>query len=109
MNFKINLGLLHYKDESDTPFSLGFLCGSASKESAHNAGDLGLIPGLGRFPGEGRGCPLQYSGLENSMNHTFHGIIKNQTLLSNFLTFDSRVEAKCFTIILLIFRNTFFL
>ena len=40
-------------------------CGSAGKESACNAGDLGLIPGSGRSPGEGKGYPLQYSGLEN--------------------------------------------
>ena len=40
--------------------------GSAGKESACYAGDLGLIPGLGRSPGEGKGYPLQYSGLENS-------------------------------------------
>ena len=40
----------------------------SSKESACNAGGLGLIPGLGRSPGEGNGCPLQYSGLENSMD-----------------------------------------
>ena len=45
----------------------GFPGGSAGKESAHKAGDLGLIPGLGRSPGEGKGCPLQYSGLEKSM------------------------------------------
>ena len=45
----------------------GFPCGLAGKESTCNAGDLGLIPGLGRSPGEGKGCPLQYSGLENSM------------------------------------------
>ena len=43
-----------------------FPSGSAGKESAQNAGDLGSIPGLGRSPGEGKGCPLQYSGLENS-------------------------------------------
>ena len=43
-------------------------CGSAGKESSCNAGDLGLIPGLGRSPGEGKGYPLQYSGLENSMD-----------------------------------------
>ena len=43
-------------------------CGSAGKESAYNAGDLGLIPGLGRSPGEGKGDPLQYSGLEKSMD-----------------------------------------
>ena len=45
----------------------GFSDSSAGKESACNAGDLGLIPGLGRSPGEGKGYPLQYSGLENSM------------------------------------------
>ena len=48
--------------------SQGFTCGSAGKESAYNAGNLGLIPGLGRSPGEERGFPLQYSGLENSMD-----------------------------------------
>ena len=41
--------------------------GSAGKESAFNAGDLGSIPGLERSPGEGKGYPLQYSGLEKSM------------------------------------------
>ena len=46
---------------------LGFPCGSAGKEYACNAGDLGWIPVLGRSPGEGKGYPLQYSGLENSM------------------------------------------
>ena len=44
----------------------GFPGSSANKESACNVGDLGLIPGLGRSPGEGEGYPLQYSGLENS-------------------------------------------
>ena len=47
---------------------LGFPCGSASKESACNAGDLGLIPWMGQSPGEGQGYPLQYSGLENSID-----------------------------------------
>ena len=46
----------------------GFPCGSAGKESTCNVGDLGLIPGLVRSPGEGKGYPLQYSGLENSMD-----------------------------------------
>ena len=50
---------------------------SAGKESAHNEGDLGSIPGLGRSPGEGKGYPLHYSGLENSV----HGVAKSQTLL----------------------------
>ena len=45
---------------------MGFPCGSAGKESACNAGDLGSVPGLGRSPGEGKGYPLQYFGLENS-------------------------------------------
>ena len=45
----------------------GFPCGSAGKESTCSVGDLGLIPGLGRSPGEGDGYPLQYSDLENSM------------------------------------------
>ena len=45
---------------------LGFPCGSAGKESIYKAGDLGSIPGLGRSPEEGKGYPLQYSGLENS-------------------------------------------
>ena len=48
-----------------TPVFLEFLCGSAGKESACIVGDLGSIPGLGRSPGEGKGYPLQYSGLEN--------------------------------------------
>ena len=61
-----------------------FPCGSAGKESAHKAGDLGSIPGLGRFPGEGKGYPLQYSGLENSMNCIFHGGAKSWTRLSKF-------------------------
>ena len=43
----------------------GFPCGSAGKASACNVEDLGLIPGLGRSSGEGKGYPLQYSGLEN--------------------------------------------
>ena len=47
-------------------------------------GDLGLISGLGRSPGEGKGYPLQYSGLENSMDCIIHGLAKSQTCLSNF-------------------------
>ena len=56
----------------------GFPCGSAGKESACNAGDLGSIPGLGRSPGEGKGYPLQYSGLENSMDSIVYGVTKSQ-------------------------------
>ena len=57
---------------------------SAGKESAHNAGDLGSILGLGRSPGEGKGYPLQYSDLENSMDRIVHRVAKSWTRLSNF-------------------------
>ena len=63
---------------------MGFPCGSAVKESACNAGDLGSISGLGRSPEEGKGYPLQYSGLENSMDCIVHGVTKSQTRLSDF-------------------------
>ena len=53
---------------------MGFPCGSAGKEFAHSARDLGSIPGLGRSPGEGKGYPLQYSGLENFMDSIVLGI-----------------------------------
>ena len=49
---------------------MGFPGGSAGTESACNAGDLGSIPGLGRSLGKGKGYPLQYSGLESSMDYT---------------------------------------
>ena len=55
------------RDRLPIPIFLGFPCGSAGKESACNGGDLGSISGLGRSPREGNGYPLQYSGLENSM------------------------------------------
>ena len=64
--------------------SLGFPCGSAGKESACNEGDLGSIPGLGRSLEEGKGYPLQYSGLENSMHGIVHGVGKSWTRLSDF-------------------------
>ena len=56
---------------------LDFPGGSAGKESACNAGDLGSILGLGISPAEGKGYPLQYSGLENSMDCIVHGVTKN--------------------------------
>ena len=62
----------------------GFPCGSADKESACNVGVLSSIPGLGRFPGEGKGYPLQFSGLENSMDCIVHGIAKSRTRLKDF-------------------------
>ena len=56
-----------------------FPCGSAGKESGCNVGDLGSIPRLGRSPGEEKGYPLQYSGLENSTDCRVHGVAKNRT------------------------------
>ena len=68
---------------------VGFPGGSDSKASAHNAGDLGLISGLGRPLGEGNGNPLQYCCLENSMDGgawwpTVNGVAKSWTWLNNF-------------------------
>ena len=62
----------------------GFPDSSAGKESACNMGDLGSISGLWRSPGEGKGYPLQYSDLENSMNCIVHGVARSWTQLSNF-------------------------
>ena len=58
---------------------MGFPCGPAGKESTCNVGDLSSIPGLGGLPGEGKGYPLQYSALENSMNHIVYGVAKSNT------------------------------
>ena len=72
---------------------MGFLGGSNDKESACNAGDLDLIPGSGRVPGEGNGYPLQYSCLENSMDRgawwaTVHVVAESDTTdVTNTLTF----------------------
>ena len=68
--------------------------GSDGKGSAYNAGDLGLIPGSGRSPGEGNGNPLQYSRLENPMDGgawlaTVHGVAKSRTRLSDFTSLKS--------------------
>ena len=70
-------------------FHAGFPSGSDAKASVCNAGDPGLIPGLGRAPGEGDGSPLQYSCLENPMdrgtrNATVHGVAKSRARLRDF-------------------------
>ena len=67
---------------------MGFPGGSGGKESACNAGNLGLIPGLERSPGEGNGYPFQYSCLENSVDRgawqaAVHGVAKSWTRLSH--------------------------
>ena len=63
---------------------MGFPDSSDGKESTCNVRDLGLIPQLGRSPGEGIGYPLQYSGLEHSMDCIVHGVSKSWTRLSDF-------------------------
>ena len=60
---------------------ISFPCGSAGKESACSAGDLGSIPGLGRSPGEGKGYQIQDSGLENSIDCIVYGVAKSWTRL----------------------------
>ena len=74
---------IHWRrDRLPTPVFLGFASGSTGRESACNVGDQGSIPGLGRCPGEGKGYPLQYSGLENSMDCIVHGVAKSWMRLS---------------------------
>ena len=63
---------------------MDFPCGSAGKESTCNAGDLRLTPGLRRSPREGKGYPLQYSGLRNSSDCIVHGVTKSGTGLTDF-------------------------
>ena len=64
--------------------SLSCLVALLIKKSACNAGDLGSIPELGRSPGEGNSYPLQYFGLENSMDCKVHGVTKSRTQLNDF-------------------------
>ena len=63
--------------------NMGFPHGSDGKESAYNAGDLGLISGLGTSPGKGKGYPLQYSGLENFMDCIVHGVSESVTAVTS--------------------------
>ena len=74
------------RDRLPTPVFLGFPYGSAGKESTCNAGGLGSIPGMGRSPEEGKSYPLQYSGLENSMDCIVHGV---QRVRHDWATFTS--------------------
>ena len=73
-------------------YIVGFPCGSAGKESTCNVGDLGLISGLGRSSGERKSYPLQYSGLENSMDYIVHRVTKSQTRLT--FTFHFLIYSK---------------
>ena len=72
--------ILWRRDGLPTPVCLDFPCGSTSKESTCNEGDLGLIPGLGISPGEGKVYPLQYSSLENSMDYSPWGHKESDTI-----------------------------
>ena len=69
----------------------GFPCGSAGKESTCKVGEQGSIPGLRIFPGEGKCYPLQYPGLENSMDCIVHGVAQSRTRLSD-LQFHSGMK-----------------
>ena len=66
------------------PEPMDFSDRSVGKESVCNVGDLGLIPRLGRSPGEEKGYPLQYSGLENSMECIVHGVAESRKQLNDF-------------------------
>ena len=79
-------------DRLPTPVFLGFPCGSTGKESACNVGDLGLVSQMERYPGEGKGYSLQYSGLENSMDSIVHGVAKSRTKLSDLQFTSSHLE-----------------
>ena len=63
---------------------MGFPFCSAGKEFTCNAGDLVLIPGLGRYPRDRKVYPLQYSGLENSMDSIVHGVAKSRTQIIQY-------------------------
>ena len=81
-------GCLQLPKEFATTQLLGFPGGSNGRESSCNAGDVSSIPGLGIFPGEGNGNPLQYSSLKNPVARgawwaTVHGVSKSQTRLSD--------------------------
>ena len=87
INFpKSQLMLNAGKNFSSGIFSLWWTSGSADKESTCNVGGLGSTAGLGRSSREGNSYPLQYSGLENSMDCIVHGVTKCQTRLSDLLS-----------------------
>ena len=91
------IGKSHWRGSRlPTPVFFGFPCGSAGKESACNAGDLGSLPGLRRSPGEGKGYPLQYSGLENFMDCIVHGVAKSQIRLSDLHSLNINMIHKKF-------------
>ena len=83
----LGLSLIHdcHGQGLEMPYQMAFTING--KESTCNAGDLDLIPGLGKSPGEEKGYPLHYSGLENSRDYTVHGVAKSWTRLTFTFTF----------------------
>ena len=85
-------------------------CGSAGKESACNVEDLGLIPGLIRSPGEGKGYPFQYCGLESSMDCIVHGVaestMQGKSSQRKWVTFTFILKTSTFSV--LITLNNFY-
>ena len=85
------VGKIHWRrDRLPILVFWGFSYGSAGKESACSVGDLGLIPGLGRSPGEGKGYPLQYSGLENPRDGGVSGVAQSRTRLKRLSSSSGR-------------------
>ena len=83
------------RDRLPTPVFSGFPCDSAGKESACSVGDRGSIPGLGRSPGEGKGYPLQYPGLENYMDYIVHGVAESDWLSLSLSRKNKLLETQC--------------
>ena len=83
--------ILKTVDRLPTAVFAGFPCGSAGKESSCNVGGLGLTPGLGRSPGEGKDYPLHCCGLENPMDCRVHGIKKSQDTTERLSLFHFHV------------------
>ena len=100
LSFHLLLSVLQQKGKhsdfikSSRANSWASLSGSAGKEPACNVGDLCSVPGLGRSPGEGKGYPLQYSGLENSMDCIVRGVTKSETQLSDFHIISLHFKSK---------------
>ena len=86
-------GLIPGSGRSAGEVFLGFPDGSDGKESACSEGDLGLSPRLGRSSGEGNSYPFQYSGLENAMDYTVHGVAKSQTERLSLSLMSEETEA----------------
>ena len=97
------------RDRLPIPVFLGFPCYSAGKEFACNVGDLGPILELGRSPREGKGYPLQYSGLNDAMDCIVHGVTKSQTQLNYFYSLTHSLfldeSDQMFSILFLFLKN----